>query len=133
MHFRTNGLGLSYWYFGASKGQESMQKRHPMQRSGLYFTIPSCFFSSALVRQAVAHAGCAQCMHCFRTKIGLSGSFEFGNLLRTVKASGVVSRIRSRTFSSDKGSFGGGSLFCRLHASSQLLQPMHAVVSISIP
>src|SRR5512139_3810305 len=104
-----------------------------MHRSGLYFTIPSCFFSSALVRQAVAHAGCAQCMHCLRTKIGLSASFLFGNLLMTVKASGVVSRIRSSTFSSEKGSFGGGRLFCRLHASSQLRKPMHFVVSISIP
>src|SRR5512134_3288344 len=96
-------------------------------------TAASWVFSIAFVRQADAHAGWLQCMHCLRTKIGLSGSFSFGNLFTTVKASGVVSRFVSNTLSLEKETSGLGSLFASLQASSQARQPMHFVVSISIP
>ena len=61
------GTGLSYSNFGMLKGQESMQKRHPMHLSSRQMTGPSSVFSIALVRQAAAQAGWLQCMHCFLT------------------------------------------------------------------
>ncbi|MDP2658001.1 MAG: hypothetical protein Q8O78_06285 [Candidatus Deferrimicrobium sp.] len=74
-----------------------------------------------------------QCMHCFRTKIGSLGFFSFGNRFTTVKAPGVVSRVSSNTLSLEKETIGLGSLFASLQASSQARQPMHFVVSMSMP
>src|SRR3989339_1393656 len=90
-------------------------------------------FSIALHRHAEAHAGWLQCMHCFRTKIGASGFFSFGNRFTTVKAPVEVSRFSSNTASLEKETFGLGSLFASLQASSQARQPMHFVVAMSIP
>ena len=45
---------------------------------------PEVSFSSAFTRHADAQAGWLQWRHCFRTKIGASGAFSFGYLLRTV-------------------------------------------------
>lgn len=72
-------------------------------------------------------------MHCFRTKIGSLGFFSFGNRFTTVKAPGVVSRVSSNTLSLEKETIGLGSLFASLQASSQARQPMHFVVSMSMP
>src|SRR3972149_1606153 len=96
-------------------------------------TGPSTVFCIALVRHAEAHAGWQQCRHCLRTKTGLSGFFPFENRLRTVNAPGEVSRFVSKTLSLEKETSGLGNPFCSLRASPQLRQPMHFVVSISIP
>src|SRR3972149_278138 len=96
-------------------------------------TGPSTVFSIALVRHAEAQAGWQQCRHCLRTKTGLSGFFSFVYRLRTVNAPGEVSLFFSKTLSLEKETSGLGNPFCPLHASSQLRQPMHFVVSISIP
>src|SRR5512135_1159380 len=96
-------------------------------------TAASLVFSIARHRHAEAHAGWLQCMHCFRTKIGSSGFFALGNRFTTVKAPVVVSRVSSNTLSVEKETFGLGRWFASLHASSQARQPMHFVVSMSIP
>src|SRR4030067_2284254 len=94
---------------------------------------PSTVFCLALVRPAEAHVGSQLCRHCLRTKTGLSGFFPFENRLRTVNAPGEVSRFVSKTLSLEKETSGLGNPFCSLHASSQLRQPMHFVVSTSNP
>src|SRR3990172_2635225 len=124
-HFFRYGRALLYSYFGASKGQDTMQYRHPMQRSLLYFTGPSGVFSSAFTRQAVAQAGWLQCMHCFRTKIGFSPALGVGGFFSTVKASGGVSRFFSKTLLLLKETSGLGNPFFSLHASSQMGYPIH--------
>src|SRR3989337_4093117 len=96
-------------------------------------TGPSTVFSIALVRHAEAQAGWQQCRHCLRTKTGLSGFFAFGYRLRTVNAPGEVSLFFSKTLSLEKETSGLGHPFSSFHASSQLRQPMHFVVSTSNP
>src|SRR3972149_1664911 len=96
-------------------------------------TGPSPVFCIALVRHAEAHAGWQQCRHCLRTKTGVAGVCPCENRVRTVNVPGEVSRFVSKTLSLEKETSGLGNPFCSLHASSQLRQPRHFVVSIIIP
>src|SRR6476620_1502670 len=111
-----------------SNGHDTMQNLHPMHLSPSHVTGPSRVLTMALTRQADAHAGCQQCMHCFLTKT---------SPLLVLKRFTIVNcfSVVSRTFSNALSLMTSGTKLALVseQETSQARQPMHRVVSTSTP
>ncbi len=75
-----DGIAFSYSNLGMSNGHAIMQYRQPMHFPSWYTTGPSGVFSNALTRQAEAHEGSLQCIHC-RLRKTQSNPFLVSNSL----------------------------------------------------
>ena len=65
VHFITLGAsGSLYSYVGTSKGHARRQYRQPTHTDGSYTTAPSGVLVNAATKQAEAHAGSLQWLHC---------------------------------------------------------------------
>ena len=93
-----------------------MQYLHPMQRPWSMHTMPSSLVYVAPVGQTVWHGASSQCMHC--------------EGITCKEAVGYVPDSASENFTN--GMLAGTS-FWFWHAKRQAPQPMHLVVSITIP
>ena len=104
-----------------------MQNRQPMHLSSRQMTGPSSVLSIAFVRQADAHAGWLQCIHWF-----LTYTSPLSVICRFTTDHCVVDGDRASSSTAGSAS-GSANPWAAAQANSQLLHPMHRVVSTRIP